>query len=330
MRNRRRLMGVIGAVAAASLTLAAAGCSSGNGGGGETEKLAEKVTVKVGNLPYLGTTPFQLGVKNGFFEEEGLRIEQTDGDNPAAIAAQVTSGQLDIGFATSAFMINAVAQGAPLRGISTVDGRINPDDPASALLVGASSDVKSPKDLAGKKVAVVGLGSILHITTLAVIDDDGGDSSTIQPVQLPFPQMQQALEAGDVDAIATTEPFFTSAVDNGARAIANPVEDVFPGGTGQMWLATKDYIDKNGDVIERFNRAMAKSLDYARENPEEVLAMVPDYLGFDKDLAQSIGLGMVWDPEVNKESIGKQAELLVKYGFLDKAPALDEMLATTR
>ena len=315
---------VSAAAISAALILTLGACAGGSGSEGESS--GDLTTVKVGNLVYTGTAPFQLGIKKGFFEEEGLKIEQIEGDNPATIAGQITSGQLDIGFATTTFLATAVAQGAPLRAIAAVDGLIDTEKPASAIVVGEDSGITSPKDLAGKKVGVVALGSELHLLSLVVVDEDGGDSSTVQPVQLPFPQMQQALESGNVDAIVTTEPFLTATLDTGAKAINYPEIEVFPKGSVTAWISSESFINSNPEAVAAFSRAMEKTLAYSQDHKDEVLALIPDYAGLDKSQLESMNLGTVFDPTLDADSIVEMAKLLNKYGFIDKTPTLDQLV----
>ncbi len=317
------------AVTAVVLTLAASLVSCGSspeGEGGGSGDSQELTTVNVGYVVYSGTAPLQLGIEKGFFEEEGLEIVGSEGDNPAAIAGQLTSGQLDIGFATTTFLATAVAQGAPLKAIAAVDGVIDTENPASAILVPEDSDIQSPKDLAGKKVAVIALGSELHLLTLVVVDEDGGDSSAVQAVQLPFPQMQQALEDGNVDAVVTTEPFLSASLQEGFRSISVPEIEVFPEGSVTAWVASEQFINSDPDTVDAFRRGMEKTLEYGAENPDEVLAVIPEFAGLEADQLEEMNLGTIYDPELNTESITKMAELLNEYGFIEETPTLEQLV----
>ena len=209
--GRLNLAALLVLLVATMLAFAACGSDDEDEGGAQAgEASAESTPVKLGIVEFTGIAPTQLGIDKGIFEKHGIDLELVPADNPAAISAQVLSGQLDLGFATTTYHATAAAKGAPLVAVSAVDGLINPDDAVSAIVVKDDSPIQSPKDLTGKKVAVVALGSELDVLMKKVTDDDGGDSSQVQSVQIPFPQMQAALAAGRVDAIVTTEPFMSS------------------------------------------------------------------------------------------------------------------------
>ena len=69
------------------------------------------------------------------------------------------------------------------------------------------SAIKSPKDLAGKRIAGPGVGSVMHVALVDWVKNDGGDPSGIVGVEVPFPNMMDQLKAGRVDAVEQLEPF---------------------------------------------------------------------------------------------------------------------------
>jgi len=294
-------------------------------GGGSTQA-SETTPVKLGIVEYTGIAPTQLGIDKGIFEKHGIALELVPADNPAAISGQVLSGQLDLGFATTTFLLTAAAKGAPLQAVSAVDGLINPDDAVSAIVVGKDSTIRSPKDLAGKTVAVVALGSELDVLMKKVTDDDGGDSSKVKSVQVPFPQMQAALKAGRVDAIVTTEPFLTISEKAGGRVISEPEVELLPNGSVTAYTASKQYVEKNGDVVERFQAAMRESLDYAKAHQDEALQAVSKVTGLSAEEAEGQALGTIYAPTLDRPSIEKMQELLQGYKLIPKAVPIDDVV----
>lgn len=326
MKRQQTLLGRIvgGTAVAAALALALAGCSSGDAGGGGDD--GALTTVKVGNLVFVGTAAFQLGVDQGFFEDEGLDIQITEGDNPAALGGQLTSGQLDVAFTTVPFLATAVSEGAQLRLIAPVDGLIDTENPSSGILVGADSPVEELSDLNGKKIAIPALGSSMHLVTVADLEKNGADPSTVDMVQVPFPQMQQALESGNVDAIVPTEPFYSAAIAAGAHSLAAPEVDILPDATVTGWAATADWLERDPDTAAAFIRANNAAIEYAKEHPEELLAMMPDYTGLSADQIENMNFGTVLSTELNTESIQLQLDLLVEHGFIETAPTLQDLV----
>jgi NitT/TauT family transport system substrate-binding protein len=327
--GRFRTASLLAVLALATGGLAACGSDddeSGSGSASTQGASAETTPVKIGVVEFAGIAPTQLGIDKGIFKKHGIDATLVPGDNPAAISAQVLSGQLDVGFATTTYLATAAAKGAPLQAISGVDGIIDPEEAVSAIVVGEGSSIKSARDLTGKKVAVVALGSELDILTKKVVDDDGGDSSKVESVQIPFPQMQAALKAGRVDAIVTTEPFLSITKKEGGTVISEPEVEILPRGSVTAYTASKKFIDSKADVVERFQAAMQESLDYARANEDESLAAVAKVTGVSEQEAEGQALGVIYEPKLDRPSVDKMQDLLLEYKQIEKRLPLDQIV----
>jgi NitT/TauT family transport system substrate-binding protein len=299
--------------------------SADEGGSGQA---GATTTLKVSYVPYVGAAPFKLGIDKGFFEKRGLQIQESEGPAPAPIMAQVTSGQLDIGFTTIPALIAAVSGGAPLQAVSAFDGIIDPDNPQGAILVKAGSGINSPKDLEGKKVGVVALQSELDVLLHEVVRRDGGDQEKVQSVQVPFPEMLAALKADRVDAVVNVEPFLTLArQEGGFEAISFPEVEVVPNRAVTAFVASKDFIAENPDVIEKFKAAMNESLAYADSHPEEAQQTMTEVGDIEPDLLKKINLGVIFDPTLDEESIEVFRNLMQEFGYVEDPPPASELLA---
>jgi len=322
-----RRFGIAAVFAAAALAIGACGDDDDSSGGGGEDGV-EKSALKVSYVPYVGAAPFILGIEQGFFEERGLQIEDSQGAAPAPIMAQVVSGQLDIGFTTIPALISAVSGGAPLKAISPFDGIIDPENPQGAILVKQDSGITGPKDLEGKQVGVVALQSELDVLLQEVVERDGGDPSQVESVQIPFPEMNAALDAGRVDAVVNVEPFLTQAKDQGGfEEISYPEVEVVPEQAVTAFVASDQFIEENPDTVEQFRAAMEESLQYAADNPEEAQDTMTEVGEIEPDLLRRINLGLIFDPVLDEESIESFTTLMEKHEFVEDAPPASELLA---
>jgi NitT/TauT family transport system substrate-binding protein len=78
-------------------------------------------------------------------------------------------------------------------------------------------------------------------------------------------------------------------------------------------------------VIDRFVRAMNKSLDYAQSHPDIVRQVVPTYTKIPKDVAAKIQLPQ-WSSTLNRPSIQQTADLAQKYGFIKDKPDMGDLI----
>jgi NitT/TauT family transport system substrate-binding protein len=325
-RERARL----GRRTAASVTLAlavtAAACG-GDGGSGGGEK-GKPATLKVGVIPIGDVAPVYLGVQKGFFKEQKLTIKPQLAEGGAAIVPAVVSGEDQIGFSNVTSLIIAGSKNLPVQIIAQGDaGGASPTakEAYDAVLVKGGSSLRSPKDLEGKTIAVNTLQNVGPLTINTALEQKGVDYKKVKYVEVPFPDMNAALDAGRVDAIWVVEPFVTQGLGQGARPLLYPIEQTAPNFTVATYFASKSYIEKNGDVVDRFVRAINKSLEYAQSHPEEVRKIVLTYTKIPAPAAQKMVLPM-WSAELGRPTIEKTAQLAEKYGFVKKQPDLDKLI----
>jgi NitT/TauT family transport system substrate-binding protein len=148
-----------------------------------------------------------MAMEKGFFKAEGLELETVPMAGGAVIVQGVTSGDLQFGWTNVISLYQAHVEGFDFKLIAGGATNVRGANETHAIVVGKDSPIKSAKDLEGKTVAVNTLNNIVHLMALAWVDKNGGNSSKIKFVEIPFPQMEPALVAGKVDAISVQEPF---------------------------------------------------------------------------------------------------------------------------
>jgi NitT/TauT family transport system substrate-binding protein len=313
------------AVAAVAL-LVACGGDEGEDAGGDGAEEGQPVTLTVGVIPIADVAPLYLGMSEGFFEEENITIEPQFAEGGAAIIPSVVSGDYQIGFSNTTSLIIAGTENVPVQIISQgVLGGATVDEAWDAVIVTEDSPIESPDDLEGRTIAVNTLQNIGPLTINTALDQEGVDYSTVDYVEVPFPEMNAALEGGDVDAVWVVEPFVTQGTSQGARTILFPYEQTTPDLTVATYFASRQYIEENPDVVDRFVRAMNRSLEFAQENPDEVRDVVLDYTEIPPEAAEAMTLPQ-WSPDLNLDTIERTAELAEEYGFIDAPPDLNELI----
>jgi NitT/TauT family transport system substrate-binding protein len=323
--RRWRSLAVLLALACA-LALAACGDDdddeAGGGGGGG----AETTTLRVGVIPIADVAPLYLGIDKGFFEQESLRIEPQLAEGGAAITPAVVSGDFQIGFSNTISLLIAASKGVPVQIIS--QGVLGGKDESEAwadLLVLKDGPIRSAKDLEGRTIAVNTLSNICEVTIKASLEPEGVDVDKLEFTEVPFPDMIAALEQKRVDGACVVEPFVSQGKAGPARGIAPFYVRTAPDLTVATYFTTKQYAEENEDVVDRFVRAMNKSLEYAQANPDEVRRILLDYTEIPPEAAEAIKLP-IWRTDLNEPTIEKLSELSVKYGLIEEQPDLEELI----
>ena len=312
------------AVLACAVGVAACGDDDeGNGGGGGQ---AETTTLRVGVIPIADVAPLYLGMKKGFFEEKGLRIKPQLAEGGAAITPAVVSGDFQIGFSNTISLLIAASQDLPVEIISqgVLAGKTE-EDAWADLLVLKDGPIKEPKDLEGKTIAVNTLKNICEVTIKASLEKEDVAVDTLKFSEVPFPDMNAALEAERVDGACVVEPFVSQGKAGAARGIDPFYVRTAPDLTVAMYFTSKQYAQENGDVVDRFVDAMDRSLTYAQSNPDEVRDVLLDYTEIPPEAAEQIKLP-VWRPDLNEPTIELLSKLSLKYGLIEEQPDLDELI----
>jgi NitT/TauT family transport system substrate-binding protein len=306
----------------------AGGCGDDdeNGGGGGGGGEAGPTTLKVGVIPIADVAPLYLGMKNGFFDEVQLKIDPQLAEGGAAITPAVLSGDFQIGFSNTISLLIAASQDLPVQIISqgVLAGKTE-EEAWADLLVLKDGPIKEPKDLEGKTIAVNTLKNICEVTIKASLEQEGVAVDKLKFAEVPFPDMNPALEAGRVDGACVVEPFVSQGKAGKARGIDPFYVRTAPDLTVATYFTSTQYAEQNGDVVDRFVDAMNKSLTYAQSHPDEVRQVLLDYTEIPPEAVEQIKLP-VWRPDLNEPTIEKLSELSLKYGLIEEQPDLDELI----
>ena len=301
---------------------AACGDDDDGGGGGE----GEPATLNVGVIPIADVAPLYLGMREGFFEEEQLTIKPQLAEGGAAITPAVVSGDFQIGFSNTISLLIAASQDLPVEIISQgVLGGKSEEEAWADLLVLKDGPIKEPKDLEGKTIAVNTLKNICEVTIKASLEEEGVAVDRLEFAEVPFPDMNAALEGGRVDGACVVEPFVSQGKAGAARGIDPFYVRTAPDLTVATYFTSTEYAEQNADVVDRFVSAMNKSLTYAQSHPDEVRDVLLEYTEIPPEAAEAIKLP-VWRPDLNEPTIELLSELSPKYGLIEEQPDLDELI----
>jgi NitT/TauT family transport system substrate-binding protein len=321
----RRTVAALAVAVAALMGIAACGGgdSGGGGGGGDANK---PTTLKVGVIPIADVAPLYVGIKQGFFKQENLTIQPQLAEGGATITAQTVSGDLQIGFSNVTSLVIASSKKLPVRIVASgVQGAASDKDAWDAVLSKKGSPIKDLKALEGKTVSVNNLNNVGPLTINTAMEKAGADYKKIKYVEVPFPDANGALDTGRIDAAFVVEPFVSQGKAQGANQVTHSFEETAPNYAVATYFATKQYAAQNKDVLDRFVRAINKSLDYAQSHPDLVRQLVPTYTKIPKDVAAKMTLPQ-WSADLNQPSIQQTVDLAQKYGFIKDKPDLGELI----
>src|SRR6516164_9609736 len=237
-------------------------------------------------------TPLLVARDKGYFNEENLQVTWSPVAQGAVAIEAVFGGSAEVG--GSAVFETMVARGNGLDLMFLAPGvRIRSQPPDnSALLVRADNSIRGPADLAGKKVSAGLINSVNYVHMLEWLQKHGVDRSKIEFLEVPFPQMADALFQKRVDAVWNVEPFVTFMTKSGkARVLAYPYQETIPGMEIANYFAKESWIKANPDVARGFRRAIDRATHFmATTSKEERDEWVSKFTGMKLDVVKEVTL----------------------------------------
>ena len=212
----------------------------------------------------------------GFFEKHGLDVDLKLAQNGSVIVTALVSGSAQVGIPTPVVAFQAIENGVELQSIASTN--VFPDPSAAGLVVSKASGITGPKDLAGKKIGVPGVGGLLDVVMREWVDNNGGDSSKINIVEITLPQSADILKSGQVDGVASVDPFASRAVDAAGGTLIGNYFDVIPAGTAAgIYTVTTDWASAHKADIEGFQAALDEAVAFIKTHDKEARESLAKY-----------------------------------------------------
>ena len=205
--------------------------------------------------------PLYLADSLGYFKDEKVKIELTNGGGADASMAALLSGSADVAFCgpeAGIYVILGGSSDAP-----KVFGQLTKRD--GSFLVGrVQDDDFSWSKLAGKEILAGRRGGVPAMTfeyTLKTL----GVSATLN-YDVAFNMMTSAFESGVADYCTMFEPTASDYQSAGKGYIVASVGQESGEIPYTCFMAKQSYIDKNGDKIDALLRAVTKAIKYIDEH----------------------------------------------------------------
>jgi NitT/TauT family transport system substrate-binding protein len=235
----------------------------------------------VGGSGDMDASPIIYGIAAGIFRRYGIEVAFAKAASGSAVAAAVAGGALDIGKSSMVPLISGHARNVPFTIVApSIVHRVGLAD--SALMIGVNSPVRAARDLDGKAISVAGLRDMQWLATHAWLDANGGDSSSVQFLEIPGASVGTALEQGRISAGTLSEPYITQAIVAGKARIFAKMVDALGNAMTTAFFTTNDFALKNRDLVARFAHAVIEASAYCNTHPAEMTDVMSSYTGIDR------------------------------------------------
>ena len=216
---------------------------------------------------------FLLAQEKGVYREVGLDAALTAGKGSGSTAQLIASKASQIGFADGFVVGNSVSKAMGIKTVGSIFRR-NP----CAIMLFADSVIKTPKDLAGKTIAI-SAGSAVFQQWPAFAKGASIDATKVQIVNVDPAGIGPALISGKVDAIGGYVSSYVPTLeirgkkevrifwfaDYGVTVVSNGI------------IVHEDLLKSDPDLVRAFVPATIKGFLYGRQHAEEAVAAVKTY-----------------------------------------------------
>jgi len=257
----------------------------------------------------------------------GIKVEERVFAKGLDVMQAIIAGELDVGTTASEAAISGRAGGAP---IYVVAGFAKG---GARLVAGQGSNIKSVRDLKGKKVGVT-RGGIQEVLLMAELQKAGLSSAPapgkdVQLVFLAYADLNQALMGKNIDAMMQSEPQSSQAINKGFGVEVIKPYDTPIGAPVRTMVMTEKFYTTHRAVAEKFMRCFVQATStfikepalaekYVREtvfkgqitqddyqdaigNSNFTYDITPEHIQVTTDIMAATGVGRMAKPPAAKE-----------------------------
>jgi NitT/TauT family transport system substrate-binding protein len=255
----------------------------------------------------------------GYFRRAGLDVQIVP-LGPVALVPAAAGGSIEVGMADPIQVGLALSRGIQIAYFA--GGPLSTRKAATLVLCAAQSGpIRTAKDLEGKTIGIISVRSLMQITTVEWLRNNGADPSKVKFYELHFPEMAPALARGTVDAALIGEPFLTESKAD-VRAIGVPFDTVAPSFTIFGWFARRDWLDANADVAHRLAAVFYDTARWANGHRDESAAIEAKYTKIDPDVARAMARNPL-STSLRTSVIQPVLDMAARYKLLDPMRAAD-------
>ena len=303
---------------------------------GREDRNDELTTIRVAEVAHsVFYAPKYVAINNGYFEDEGIRIESILTPGADRVTAAVLSGDVDIGFCGPEASIYIYKQGEvdyiqTFAGLTIRDG---------SFIVGREPNPDfTLDDLKGKHIIGGRKGGMPNMTLQWTIRQAGihPTEDMIMDTSIDFAAMSGAFISGIGDYVTLFEPTATNLENEGLGYVLASVGKL----GGEMpyvgYNARKSFIEENEDLLQRFTNAIQRGLDFvnnneSREIAEAIARSFPD--ASINDLIMFIDRykeAQVWGENtyISEETFNHLQNVMIYAGELDEKVPYENLIFT--
>ena len=321
---KTKIIGILLVVAMLALCLPLAAC-------GKTSEDVVRLNEVTHSVFY---APLYVAINQGYFEENGIKIELTNGGGADKTMTAVLSGQADIGFCGPEAAIYVYNEGK--KNYPIVIGQLTKRDGSFVIArenianFDWSTSFTNKEIIGGRKGGVPAMALEYALKKNGYVD--GGNMTINYDVQ--YDLIAAAFEGGTGDFCTMFEPAATNFANAGKGYIVASVGEEAGDIPYTCFCCEQSYLSKNSDKVKRFLAAVNKGVEYVTNHtPEEIaVAVAPSFADTSKEVLTSaianykrIG-AYVTSMNLKKEDFERLQDIIVEAGVMTKRASYADLV----
>ena len=259
-RIMKKLLSLTVAIVLAAFSLSLVGCSKKTG------------VIRVNEVTHsIFYAPFYVAIEKGFFKEEGIEIDLTNGGGSDASMTALLSNSADIALLGPETGIYALSGGA--KDYPVIFAQLTKRD--GSFLVSRRSEPNFKwTDLAGKEIIAGRRGGSPAMSLEYALNKNGlfdGENVTLN-YDVQFNLTAAAFEGGTADYVTMFEPTASEFVRKGKGYIVAAVGEESGEVPFTCFMAKDSFLKSNKETAECFTKALYKAIKYIMEADEDEVA----------------------------------------------------------
>jgi len=208
--------------------------------------------------------------QKGYFKEQGVDVEIIGASSGVAATEMLMEGTTDFCMLTEMAAGNAIIADKNLALLASTAEFDN-----SKIIARKDRGIMEPSDLKGKKIGIK-FGSSIEYFLLSFLASHGLSFEDLVLVDVPANRHVEAVDTGEVDAIATWSPHTHRAVD---KMGANGVHWSIQGIQKQFWLLSglQETLPPLA-IMQKIVRALIEAESFIHANEAEATTLLREYL----------------------------------------------------
>ncbi|WP_164738099.1 ABC transporter substrate-binding protein [Frigidibacter oleivorans] len=281
---------------------------------------AQETPVRIAYILADSMLPALYAQDEGYFTEAGLAADLIAVQSGPATVAAVVSGEADVGYAAPIPPINGRLNGVPVKMFLQLGQEVAPDKTYVWIVASRASGITDMAGTEGKKIGFNANGGLCelmwrdHLTAAGLSIDD------VQPVVLPFPEQEAALQQGNIDATCTVNPFYASMTSNaelGAVMLATgTLVDLSQPLMSDAFFASDGWLAANGETAVKLAQVMDRARKELLADRATLEATAVKYMELTPEAAKSFNLPIVNDSmTMTADDVQRILDAMIKTGM---------------